>query len=67
MVHGVKLLDRTAIYNKYRGQVIAFKQDRNTVIASGRTLKEAVENAKKTGYARPIFSRVPNYPDIPQI
>jgi hypothetical protein len=52
-------IDWTKIYKKYRGLWVALKKDNKTVIASGQTLKEAVEKAKKKGYKEPILFRVP--------
>jgi hypothetical protein len=52
-------IDWTKIYKKYKGLWVALKKDNKTVIASGQTLKEAVEKAKKKGYKEPILFRVP--------
>jgi hypothetical protein len=52
-------IDWTKIYKKYKGLWVALKRDNKTVIASGQTLKEAVEKAKKKGYKEPILFRVP--------
>jgi hypothetical protein len=52
-------IDWTKIYKKYKGLWVALKDDEKTVIASGKTLKEAIEKAKKTGYSEPILFRVP--------
>jgi hypothetical protein len=52
-------IDWTKIYKKYRGLWVALKKDNKTVIASGQTLKEAIEKAKKKGYKEPILFRVP--------
>jgi hypothetical protein len=52
-------IDWTKIYKKYKGLWVALKKDNKTVIASGQTLKEAIEKAKKKGYKEPILFRVP--------
>lgn len=52
----------TKIYNKYKGLWVALKQDEETVVGSGKTLKEAMEQAKEKGYERPIMTRVPEKP-----
>jgi phosphopantetheinyl transferase (holo-ACP synthase) len=52
-------IDWTKICKKYKGLWVALKKDNKTVIASGHTLKEAVEKAKKKGYKEPILFRVP--------
>lgn len=49
----------TQIYTKYKGAWIALKDDHHSVIASGKTLKEAIEKAKKAGYENPMMHRVP--------
>jgi len=51
--------DWTDIYNKYKGLWVAMKDDEQTVVASGSTLKEAADKAKQQGYNRPILMRVP--------
>jgi len=51
--------DWTDIYHKYKGLWVAMKDDEQTVVASGSTLKEAADKAKQQGYNRPILMRVP--------
>lgn len=51
--------DWTKIYQKYKGLWVALKDDEVTVVASGKTLKEALGRAKRTGFPSPIFFRVP--------
>lgn len=53
-------IDWTKIYEKYKGLWVALKDDQVTVIASGRTVKEAVEKAREKGFERPIMFRVPS-------
>jgi S-adenosylmethionine synthetase len=53
--------DWTKIYqdNRYKGRWVALKDDEETVIGSGLTLREAVQKAKEAGYPDPIVMRVP--------
>ncbi|MCE9549014.1 DUF5678 domain-containing protein [Candidatus Nomurabacteria bacterium] len=51
--------DRTKIFNKYKGLWVAFADDKDTVVGSGKTLKEAMTQALKKGHNSPIFSRMP--------
>lgn len=52
-------IDWVKIYKKYKGSWVAFKKDEKTVIASGKTAKEAWEKAKKRGYEQPILTSMP--------
>jgi len=52
-------IDWTEIYKKYKGMWVALKDDEQTVVGSGKTAKEAWENAQKNGYAKPILTRMP--------
>jgi len=49
----------TTIYKKYSGRWVAMREDEKTVVGSGKTLKEAVEEARKKGYEHPIVTRMP--------
>lgn len=49
----------TKIYKKYKGLWVALEKDEVTVIASGKTAKEALEKSQKKGKERPILFRVP--------
>lgn len=51
--------DWTNIYKNYKGLWVALLDDEVTVVGSGKTLKEAAEEAEKKGYTNPIFFRVP--------
>ncbi len=55
-------IDWRPIYRKYKGLWVALEQDEVTVIASGKTAKEAFDKAHATGYKRPILFRVPKDP-----
>lgn len=52
-------IDWTKIYKKYKGLWVALKSDEKTVIAAGKTAKEAWESAKKKGYKTPILTYMP--------
>ena len=47
------------IYRKYKGLWVALKNDEITVLASGKTAKEAWLKAQQKGYRKPILTRVP--------
>lgn len=49
----------TTIYRKHKGNWVALRDDEKTVVGSGKTLKEAIEQAKKKGYEHPIVTRMP--------
>lgn len=52
-------IDWTKTYEPYKGQWVALEDDEVTVIASGETLREALEEATKQGREKPILFRVP--------
>ena len=52
-------IDWTEIFEKYKGLWVALEKDEETVIASGKTAKEALEEAHKKGYEKPILARMP--------
>lgn len=49
----------TKIYKKYKGLWVALLDDEQTVVGSGKTAKEAWEEAKRRGYKKPILTRMP--------
>ncbi len=49
----------THIYKKYKGFWVALKADEKTVVASGKTAKEAWLSAQKQGYSKPILAKIP--------
>lgn len=59
-------IDLTEIYKKYKGLWVALKDDCLTVVASGKTVEEALEGAQSNGYKNPIFFKVPTQ-IVPQI
>ena len=52
-------VDWTKIFKKYKGLWVALLDDEQTVVGSGKTLKEALLKAQKKGYKSPIVSRIP--------
>jgi hypothetical protein len=53
-------IDWTPIFEKYKGLWVALKDDEETVVGSGKTLQEALEEASNNGYDEPIVTRMPN-------
>jgi len=51
--------DWTKIYKKYKGLWVALAADEETVLAAGKTLKQALEEARQKGYQHPIMTRMP--------
>jgi hypothetical protein len=52
-------LNRTHMADQYKGQWVALKADRETVIAAGPTLRQALDAAQEKGVERPILTRMP--------
>jgi len=52
-------IDWTHIWEKYRGLWVALKDDEITVVGSGKTAREALEQAKKNGWPEAILTRMP--------
>jgi len=52
-------IDWTKIFNKYKGQWVALKSDEKTVVASGKTAKDAWGKAREKGFKKPILARMP--------
>lgn len=52
-------MDFTHIYNKYKGLWVALADDEKTVMGKGKTVKDAVKEAKKNGEEDPILFKVP--------
>ncbi len=49
----------SSIYKKYKGLWVALGEDETTVIASGKTAREAWEGAKNKGFPKPILAQIP--------
>lgn len=52
-------IDWTKICKKYKGLWIALKKDEKTVVASGKTAKEAWDKSNRKGYKVPILAKIP--------
>jgi hypothetical protein len=59
MIIAMRALNRSAIGKKYRGKWVALKNDRKTVVASGKSVQSVAEAAKKKGIDQPIITRIP--------
>lgn len=46
-------------FKKYKGLWVAMKKDQLTVVASGKTAKEVLKQAREKGLSRPILFKVP--------
>jgi hypothetical protein len=58
--HMSMAIDWTIISEEYKGLWVALKEDEQTVVGSGKTLEEALEEASNNGYDEPIVTRMPN-------
>jgi hypothetical protein len=58
--HTSMAIDWTPIFEKYKGLWVALKEDEQTVVGSGKTLEEALEEASTNGYDEPIVTRMPH-------
>ena len=56
----MNIIDWTEIFEKYKGLWVALKEDEQTVVGSGKTLREALEDANRHGHTKPIMLNVPN-------
>jgi uncharacterized protein DUF5678 len=52
-VTGMAARDWRELYQQYRGQWVALKEDEMTVISSASTLKEVLAEAARLGYPNP--------------
>jgi hypothetical protein len=52
-------IDWSKNFKKYKGLWVAMKQDQLTVVASGKTAKEVLGQAREKGLSRPILFKVP--------
>ena len=51
--------DWTKLYKKYKGLWVALADDEMTVLGVGKTVREAVEEAKKKTDKTPFLTRIP--------
>ncbi len=52
-------IDWTKNFKKYKGLWVAMKSDQVTVVASGKSAKDVLAEARKKGLLHPILFRVP--------
>jgi hypothetical protein len=52
-------IDRSKVWSVHKGKWVAFKEDMETVITSGVTLKQTRKKATELGYPHPIFEKMP--------
>ncbi len=55
----MKAINWENIREKYKGQWVALEDDEQTVIASGRSVKDVLEKAKGRGHEEPIVAFMP--------
>ncbi len=55
----MQAIDWSGIYKNYKGLWVALAKDEQTVLASGKTAKEAWDRALKKGFKKPILTRMP--------
>ena len=53
-------IDWTEIYTKYKGRWVALEDDEQTVVGSGESVREALDQARANGYTEPILTRMPD-------
>ena len=53
-------IEWTNIYRRFRGLWVALGTDETTVIASGKTAREALEKAGRKGHRTPIITHMPD-------
>ena len=51
--------DWTQLYKKYKGLWVALADDETTVLGAGKTVNEAVKQARKKTDKTPFLTRVP--------
>ena len=51
--------DWTKLYKKYKGLWVALAEDEETVLCVGKTVREALEQAKKKTTKTPFLTRMP--------
>ena len=53
-------IEWSAIYRRFKVRWVALKDDEKTVIASGKTAREAMEKVKQKGHHFPVIARMPD-------
>ena len=56
----MQAIDWSDIYKRYKGKWVALAQDEQTVLASGKTAKAVWNKARKSGYLKPILTKMPS-------
>lgn len=59
MYTNIMSIDWTNLVEKYKGKWIALESDEKTVVGSGTTLSEAIQQAKSKGVKEPVVTKVP--------
>lgn len=59
MENELKTIDLSKILEPYSNEWVALSIDEKKVIASGKTVKEALQKAKQKGENSPILTKVP--------
>jgi len=49
----------TTLFENYKGQWVALKDDETTVISSGNKLSEVLRKAVDKGFDKPIVTKIP--------
>lgn len=52
-------IDWSKTWKKYKGQWVAFAADEKTVVGAGKSAKQALSEAEKKGFRKPILARMP--------
>jgi hypothetical protein len=55
----MKLIDWTKVYEEYKGNWVALSADNETVVGSGKTAKEALDQAHGNGFGDAAITYVP--------
>lgn len=53
------VIDWSEIYKRYQGLWVALKSDERTVVGSGKTAKQARDEAQRKGHKKPVLARMP--------
>lgn len=55
----MKTIDWTKLYEKYKGRWVALSEDNETVVGSGPTAKEALDQTHRNGFTDAAITYVP--------
>ncbi len=53
------ITDLTPLYDMYKGEWVALKDDEKSVISHGKKAKEVLQGARSKGFKNPILFKVP--------